>query len=529
MKRTYLIDAAACVLLSVVVWLLYGKILRLWWMYDDANHIHDAVLHRWFEYFTNDRLWLSMPNRLFTPILSASYDGELSLFGLNARAWYLTQLAWLVVDALSLFALLRLWMSTAMSATGALMFISGVPVAAMAAQLMVMHYWQSIALIALSTLTFVLAMRRSQWMAYVSAVLYLFAMLAKEIAVPLPLLLVFIPEGDARKRIRALVPHVVALGMYAVWRTAMLHTPFGGYGWAVPNVFGLIASLPLKIALALGASAVVMLIGVIAAMRTRRGAVLVAIGLLIAIAPIAPMSAHMQERLALGAWLCLTIAFTFGVTAFRPAIGACLIVSALAVVIITNRQGWSLEFDSAFRMSSEARAFFALRSNDLLRAPLVPPAAMSEMRWLKEDRQGKQRGAGWFYDDIFLCEGHGAGRRIWQYEDSVQRVVEITSRVQSIARRYCGAVRNTAPLIAEFHHRNGTLAWRFGPYSDGSWRVLIGDAQQAFDVPREDAFRLGDLNGIALRIRYQSPQQWVTYSPEITLDFQHHPDALWHR
>ncbi|HEX9492870.1 MAG TPA: hypothetical protein VGA33_06385, partial [Thermoanaerobaculia bacterium] len=77
--------------------------------------------------------------------------------------------------------------------------------------------------------------------------------------------------------------------------------------------------------------------------------------------------------------------------------------------------------------------------------------------------------------------------------------------------------------------RNGTLAWRFGPYADGSWRVLIGDAQQAFDVPREDAFRLGDLNGIALRIRYQSPQQWVTYSPEITLDFHQHPDALWHR
>ena len=105
MKRGVLIDAAACIAIVIAVWLLYGRITRLWWMYDDANHIHDAVRHRWPEYFVSDRFWLSIPNRLFTPLLSVSYDAELSLFGLNARPWYVMQLAWLIADAICLFAL----------------------------------------------------------------------------------------------------------------------------------------------------------------------------------------------------------------------------------------------------------------------------------------------------------------------------------------------------------------------------------------------------------------------------------------
>src|SRR5207249_3126374 len=75
-------------------------------------------------------------------------------------------------------------------------------------------------------------------------------MLAKEISVPLPLLLALLPEGEFRARIRGLVPHAFALLLYCLWRWWMLGTLFGGYGWAITDMGSLIASLPIKIAAA---------------------------------------------------------------------------------------------------------------------------------------------------------------------------------------------------------------------------------------------------------------------------------------
>jgi hypothetical protein len=35
--------------------------------------------------------------------------------------------------------------------------------------------------------------------------------------------------------------------------------------------------------------------------------------------------------------------------------------------------------------------------------------------------------------------------------------------------------------------------------------------------------------GLTLRVRYESPDGWVTYSPELALDFARQPDLVWHR
>jgi len=100
---------------------------------------------------------------------------------------------------------------------------------------------------------------------------------------------------------------------------------------------------------------------------------------------------------------------------------------------------------------------------------------------------------------------------------------------QELKRSYCDSIRANAPLEGEFHFHRGVFSWRFGPYSNGSWRFVMGDGLQAFDVPRDDAFQIGDAPGIGFKIRYTSLEGWVTYSPEITLDFVQHPDSVWHR
>ncbi|HEX7679530.1 MAG TPA: hypothetical protein VF713_15465, partial [Thermoanaerobaculia bacterium] len=69
-----------------------------------------------------------------------------------------------------------------------------------------------------------------------------------------------------------------------------------------------------------------------------------------------------------------------------------------------------------------------------------------------------------------------------------------------------------------------------GPYAGGRYSAILGNGIQAFEIPRRDALNLErGIPGLGLRIRYDSPAGWTTYSPELTLDFVHHPDLEWHR
>jgi hypothetical protein len=171
-------------------------------------------------------------------------------------------------------------------------------------------------------------------------------------------------------------------------------------------------------------------------------------------------------------------------------------------------------------MSDEGRFFMDMPPDSYLRAPTIPPAAMGEINWLKTVHLRKPSGAMWFYDDYFLCTTDATGKRAWEYQPQRRAVVEITSELPQIGQKHCASFRKDKPLTTDFEYRNGTLFWRFGPYEEGRYRVLIADGIQAFDVPREDGFRLPDMTGITLRIRYDSPHGWTTYSDEIAVDFR---------
>ncbi|HEX9458582.1 MAG TPA: hypothetical protein VGA84_05525, partial [Thermoanaerobaculia bacterium] len=207
---------------------------------------------------------------------------------------------------------------------------------------------------------------------------------------------------------------------------------------------------------------------------------------------------------------------------------AVICLSVLAVTL-NNRYEWKSVFATSLRMSDEARVFFDAGPNALFRSPAVPPAAMGELRWLKEEYVHRPGGASWFYDDIYLCEHEVAAKHVLQFDESTRSVNDVTPRIASIASSFCGRIRSDAPMGVDFHHRGEALFWKFGPYQEGTWRVVLGGGIQAFDVPAEEAFRLGDLPGISMRVRYISPAGWSTYSPELTLDFVHHPDFAWKR
>jgi hypothetical protein len=529
-------SASVLFLLGVVV-VLYRKATRLWWTYDDPWNLHVSLVRRWTDAFTQADIW---PQHFFTPLLIASYETMLRFAGLDPDHWYRIQLVIVAACAVAIFFALRLYVDTIPSLAGALIFVAGPPLCAFATQLMIVHYLESILLGTLATIVYVLAFRRrSMLLEVLSALLYFGAMLAKVIAAPLPLLLLFLPENTVRVRARHLLFHAIALGAYFFWRYGVIGTIFGGYGWAISprETPALLAMLPWKVVLACagaGAGLGLVMVGLLSlgaarAMRTRSALLFGGVTLLFAIAPIIPVSKEMQPWYAVLPWLWLSVVFALGVARLQPNPRIALICAAAIAVVVANRQEWTREYARALRMSAEARAFMTLDSMSLLRRPAIPPSSMPELRWLKEEHLQQARGAGWFYDDLYLCSSAVTGKRIYEYLPARREVAEVTARIPDLARAYCSSIRENAPLRVEFHHRKDTLHWRFAPYRQGRWSVVVGGGMMAYDVRPEDGFRLTGVPGLTLRVRYQADEGWVTYSPEIALDFARQPDLVWHR
>jgi hypothetical protein len=523
--RERLFDLAAIAALAVGVVVLYGGVRQLSWTGDDAFLLHLAIGHGASEHFFSRALWQGMPNPLFTPLVTALYDAELTVLGFEASRFYVVHLILVAASAAAIFVATRLWLSRAASLGAAALVMAGTPVCFLALRLPAQHYFLATALAATAIVLHVLGTRReSTILTIASSVVYLAAMLAKEIAVPLVIVLAVLPEP---RRWRQFLPHLVALGAYALWRTWMLGTPLGGYGYVmtvreapllvlltpVRMVRGMagpdwIWGAPLLLALAAG---------LIAAMRRRAVAIPAVVIFATSIAIMLPVAKTFDLRLAILLWIAIAVLVAIA-WRDRPA----LIWGVVVLAVVVNRQQWGSQYPTAFRESAEARAFLEMRPDEVLAFPVVPPAAMGELRWLKEDWLGGARGAEWFYDEWYVCTGHASGKRVISWDNAARAV----GAAQIEAR--CDAVR-TMPLNISFRHRGETLSWTFGPYADGRWAVIMDDGRQSFTVPSADGFRLHGVRQLSVQVRYDSPEGWRTYTPVLPLDFDRARDVDYSR
>lgn len=541
-------DLALAAALAILAAALHAPALRFWFSYDDFWHFHHLLTHGPLELCCGTAFWRQFGGKgMFTPLLFASLGADLAGFGLDARAFYLHQLAAFALCAAALYGVLRLWLGRAPAAAGAFLFAVGPPTASLVPLLMTRHYVEAVLLALLAVACFVRAARRGrQAWAVVSAALYFAAALAKEVAAPLPLLLPFLPVADARTRLRLAVAHAAALAAYLALRLHLLGRLFGTYGWAVTreDVPRLLLAFPGKLAAEfLGRPspagwAMLAAVGagvLLAAFSGRRAAALLAGAAVLAILPVLPVSTEMEPRYAVPAWIAAAVAFAAGCELLARRGGAGRGAAVGLAVLACAAALWSffpLQQETGRRMrriAAEGRAFLALGPGDVLRRPLGHPASFPELRWLKEEHLGRPRGSGWFFDDLFLCARGSEIRRLWEYDEARARVVETTPRLAALRAASCGRIRRRAPLAATFTGGGAVLSWELGPYRDGRYRFVLGDGVQTLEVPRRGGFQLPGARVLSLKVRYEAPSGWVTYSPELTMDFARARRQRWSR
>ena len=534
--------------LGALAWALHARVLGLWFSYDDFWHLRHLLTHEPLEICCSGAFWREFGAKgMFTPLLFASLGLDLTSFGLDARAFYVHQLAAFALATALLYLVLRLWLARPWAALAALLFAAGPASASLVPLLMTRHYVEAIVLGLLAVASYTLAVRRQRaaW-ALVSALLYLAAALAKEIAVPLVLLLPLLPDGDLRTRLRHVLPHAAALTAYLALRLALVGALAGSYGWAVrpEDLPRLALALPGKVAaevrgvpgpagwLLLAA----LLAGVLAAaLRGRRAALLVAGAACLALLPVLPVSSEMEPRYAAPAWIVAVVACAAGCAALARrgrrgrAVAAVVAVAVCATTLWAGRAAAAQRLPELERIAVEGRAYLALGPGDVLRRPRGHPASFPELRWLKEEHLGRPRGAGWFYDDLYLCRRGSAIRRLWEYDPARARVVQASARLPALRARSCGGIRHAAPLAARFERAGADLFWELGPYARGRWSFVLGDGVTAFEVPREGGFVLPGTAPVALRVRYDAPAGWTTYSPELVIDLGRPGRRRWAR
>ncbi|HEV2852355.1 MAG TPA: hypothetical protein VHC97_06080 [Thermoanaerobaculia bacterium] len=526
-RRAVLTEAGIALALAAAAWLLYFPVLRLWWIYDDFYHLRYLMTHRPGWYLFDAEGFRGFPAKVFTPLLFLSLDVDRRLFGLDPRLFYVHHLAAFALCPAVLYGVLRFWLSRLWAAAAAWIFLLGPVIASLAPLLMVRHYVEAILLAALAVAAWT---RGRPW---ISAALYFAACMAKEIAVPLAVLLPLLPS-PAGNRIRRVLPHGVALVLYLGLRYAALGTIAGGYGFTA-DLPSLALALPGKIAVELVGGrfswAVVALGAAILAsfFALRRRFILVLIALLLAVLPVLPVSTQMEPRYAVPAWIVLAIAFAAGCQAM-PNQRIALAIAAVASLsgLWLNRQDWSVRFARVERMSAENRFLLDMDTRDVLRQPLTLAASLKELAWMRENAFHRPPGGSWFQDDLYLCL-HSPQGRIWGYDPAARRVVDQTARIPSLKKQHCSAVRPGAPLQASFRVENGNLFWELGPYEEGRYRFLLGDGIEAFEMPRSAGFQVAGLTALPLRIEYESPEGWTTHSPELRLEIREGAALSWSR
>lgn len=538
------LDALIAAALALGLLVAQRGVVALWWLDDDLFNLRWVESQPVLGQLVDPTLWQQLPFRMLTPALFLSMEADLALFGPDPRAWHLHQLVAQAIAAAVFYLVLRLWTGRWPALAATLCGFGSPSVAALAAAIPVRHYVEGAILALVAIAGWTRALRAASraaatgW-ALVAGLAYLGAALAKEVFVPLPLLLAALPVGGRAARLRALAPQGVALACYAVYRRAMLGTWGGGYGWAVSpaDYPGLLVALPAKLAAAASGPAAAVAAALLAAQllmvalglgRRKAELTALAVGGIALLGPLLPVSTEVPSRYAAVPVLALAAAAAVALErAMRrwPGPGRGLAAAVTALAGLTLAVAWPPILATAERQSRENRAFLDLDGGDALRSPSAPPGTMEELARLvappgvaAPSGPGGADAPAWFYDDLFLCRrADGETLRVWEYDATSRAVLALpTGRVAEL-RDGCSRTEAGLPLAASFRWRSGILRWTLGPPGEGRFRLVVAAGRAVLETPAEGAFHVGDRGSLRLAVRRTAADGRTTVSPELEL------------
>jgi hypothetical protein len=495
--------SAAGLLIVLAAFVLHGGAMSRFWLGDDPQVLLHALRHSPVEILTVPDAWQELSTSNFTPLVTISFDLDLSLFGPEPEGFYVHQITVIALAAIAFALLLRLLgVGSAMSLAAAIVFLAAPPVVHVAHSLMTRHYIEGLLLATLSLIAWTLSARmdsRSRWrtagLVAVVAVSYLLAMLAKEVFATLPLIFIALSiarREEWRRTAVRLAPVVVAALIYIAWRVMMLGG-VGGYGTGTGgfHLLGGVAEFAATrsaVGLWFIVLAVVTAAGVSWSLRGLLPPALVALAVLM---PLFGIGERLELRHILVPATLLLAAAVLTVSRLfvtRPRVGTALLAVVVVATVIGGMSQWAVERHSTKRMEAEGRYVWEESSDGL-------PLLSSSPAWYVEgivdfDRIVRGRSSPRrFYSRLGILLTELDHDRVIRFDDhGMPRVVpleEIDSLDLQIER-----YEATVPISIDIGREDSALAWSFGPDCDCTWIFYSYPAYQPFVLPERGRRRV---------------------------------------
>jgi hypothetical protein len=546
--RADLLAAAALLLLVVLHW--HG-ITGFFWRSDDPAVLLHALRSPGLAAFFEPADWRRLSPNNLTPWVTLSFKLDLALVGLEPAAFYVHQLVSAALVALAAYALGRQALPPAWALAVVLLGLAGAPTGAVTESLMTRHYMEGLLFTLLSLLCFVFARRgvggperraaHVAW-AWAGAALYALACTAKEIYLPLLLVVAGLPApprkpqqkppNEAPPRGPLLLPYLLVALAYVAWRRLMLGDAVGGYGgaqplWSLASVVAMAkeaAEFPAEL---LGpAWGPVLLIVAPAAVLALRGrpswigfAALAAACVLLPLWPLVNGPGfHGPDRYLYLLWWVTALGL---VAALRGALvrlpmaprwreaaglglaGLLVLAAALQSAAVARPRDEAMQaFDAVGRFivaHGERQAF-------------VPPDAVLANYWYvtslcdirRRDGAGCPQALipGWPLDERI--------ERLSVYDPPTRAMVDASASLAD-ERRRAAAIDRTRPLSVALSLDGVVARWRFGPHRDGQYFVaspMLG----RYPLPPEGELRTTQAE-MPFQVQFDAHAGWSTASP----------------
>jgi len=517
------------------------------WRWDDTQILLHAHQFSILQDFSRPEIWQLFSPANLTPWLILSFEVDLVLFGLNPTAFYVHQLLAIWAAAFLLYLCLNLWCRPVFAFAGAILFLSGLPTMLLAEQLMTRHYVEGLVFCLMALYGFVRYLRSGQRVWFVIALTaYLLAVTAKEVYVPLPALLLILPESNWSTRFKASSAFFVVTLIYAIWRSYMLNSLSGGYvdsaEYLSPSFSGeVLAAFTRFPGLLAGSGAPVLVLLTISlwvgclvrGLRQRQLPWLMLATAFLVLFPLVPLVRSpgilLADRYLLLPWvaLCFSVAWCAAQLASQvrlrmPAPEKVLrtlpwmVLPALVIVSLLHAVPLRQDVVQMARQY-EVQAEFIWNQTDSV--AWMPSELLLTSFWFVTGlEQLKYRITGQpspraVVDEIYLSDSLAGS--LYAYQADCQCLAEITHEIPERQVAFAQRVRLDAPLSLWYSYPGGYFAWQFGPWQEGNYH-MVSDILGVLPVPPAGQLRVMLADKAPFYLRYTSSEGWMTYS-----DLQH--------
>ena len=529
-------DAIAIGALLALIAAFFHTLPAGYWRADDPALLLHALQSEGLRAFYDPFDWQKISTSNLTPWLIFSFKTDIAIAGLQPKFFYLHSLLLLALVTTAAYGLARMWLVPVWAFLASVLFLVGAPTASVTELLMTRHYMEGLFFALLSSTAFVYAVRRQNilW-AVAGALLYALAATAKEIYVPLVLVLPLIPPiGRMAERLRLASPYIAVAALYVAWRHYMLGSMVGGYVdsqslVSMQSATKMLAAIGQFPSYFFGSHWVfpIFLLGcvwIVAALMKPRSIPVFMTLAVCTIGPLIPLASFPgisgPDRYLFLLWFVVSFTTVFAIHTLtnglvnakgsQLAFPAGIATTLFLLIFSFSNESVMQKQRSAMQQEFDVQGRFYYQMDDS--KTFVPTPALLASYWYVTSLCKIKKLLA-MQCPVALIQGlpqEKAVGHLYAYDADQGTMSELLGS-HFDERILFMRMNTTKPLSAALSIVQGWGRWQLGPHTDGQY-YFASESLGRFPVSRQGVLRT-PLTDLSLYIHYESPEGWTTSSP----------------